>query len=219
MRYDEAGLAAFVAHQLNFVVPPPSPDLLIYIHEAVQRTDSCLSACGGRYFSREKMFSPYHSVQYGVFLYWLSRVMWERDGNGINAEKVYYLNRILNSVDLFYEVDLPRIWMCEHPLGSIMGRARYSDYFFFYQGCTVGGNRGSYPRIKEYVTMFSNSKILGNAQIGSHVIIGANAYVKDEDIPDNCIVSRESPNLTIKRKPQQEIADILRQIWLTQTAD
>ena len=61
MRYDEAGLAAFVAHQLNFVVPPP--DLLIYIHEAVQRTDSCLSACGGRYFSREKMFSHYHSVQ------------------------------------------------------------------------------------------------------------------------------------------------------------
>ena len=146
--------------------------------------------------------------------------MWERDGNGINAEKVYYLNRILNSVDLFYEVDLPRIWMCEHPLGSIMGRARYSDYFFFYQGCTVGGNHGSYPRIKEYVAMFSNSKILGNAQIGSYVIIGANAYVKDEDIPDNCIVFGESPNLTIKRKPQQEIADIiLRQIWLTQTED
>lgn len=68
--------------------------------------------------------------------------------------------------------------------------------------------------------MFSNSKILGNAQIGSHVIIGANAYVKDEDIPDNCIVFGESPNLKIKRKPQQEIADmILRQIWLTPKAD
>ena len=87
------------------------------------------------------------------------------------------------------------------------------------QNFVVPRNSVDLPRIKEYVAMFSNSKILGNAQIGSHVIIGANACMKDEDIPDNCIVSRESPNLTIKRKPQQEIADILWQIWLTQTAD
>lgn len=221
MKYDISALSSFVTHQLNTFFPPPLPSPVApYMQEAVQRTDICLSACAGRYSAPEKLFSPYHSVHYSVFLYWLSRVMWERDGDGINAERVYYLNRILNSVDLFYEMELPHIWMCEHPLGSIMGRAHYADYFFFYQGCTVGGNKGCYPQIQACVTMFSNSKILGNARIGSHVIIAANTYIKDEDIPDNCIVFGQSPNLTIKKKTRQEIADILRNgIWLAPEAD
>ncbi len=48
------------------------------------------------------------------------------------------------------------------------------------------------------ITMYSNSKILGKSKIGDNVIIGANAYVKDTDIPDNSMVFGEFPNLIIK---------------------
>lgn len=69
---------------------------------------------------------------YCILLYWLSRELFQ-NGKLELADKVYYLNKMLNAVELFYEVKLPAIWSCEHPLGSVMGRADYGDYFFFYQ--------------------------------------------------------------------------------------
>lgn len=143
----------------------------------------------------------------------MSRVAFEVDGNGENAEKFYYLNKILHSVDLFYAVELPSIWGGEHPLGSVMGRARYSDHFFFYQRCTVGGNKGKYPVLGEFVTMYSDSKILGNSNIGDNVIISANTYVKDEDVPNNSIVFGHSPDLVIKSKTEEEIRKMVSHIW------
>lgn len=46
--------------------------------------------------------------------------------------------------------------------------------------------------------MLSNSKVIGDCVVGSNVIIAANAYVKDQDIPSNSLVFGESPNLIIK---------------------
>ena len=50
------------------------------------------------------------------------------------------------------------------------------------------------------VQMCANSSIIGDCNIGDNVIIGANSGVKDENVPDNCIVFGYSPNLTIKQK-------------------
>lgn len=108
----------------------------------------------------------------------------EMDGNGNNAEKFYYLNKILNGVDIYYEVELPSIWWTEHPLGSVMGKAKYS-----------------------------NSKILGKTQIGNNVILSANSYVKDEIIPDNSVVFGMSPHLIIKTKTKEDIEEIYNNIW------
>lgn len=209
----EIEFASIVSHQLhsffNYTL-----DVSPYIPPAYQHSTDIFCRSANKYF-QSGTTSPFHSVQYCIFLYWLSHVMAEKDGNGQNAEKIYYLNKIINSVDLFYEVKLPRIWACEHPLGSIMGRATYSDNFFFYQGCTVGGNNGYYPNIGFNVTMYSNSKILGRCNIGNHVIIGANAYVKNTDIPDNCIVFGQTPNLTIKQRSCEEIQAMTSHIWKT----
>ena len=94
---------------------------------------------------------------------------------------------MLNGVGLFYAIELPEHWNCEHPLGSVMGRVQYGDYFFFYQGWAIVGNHTNYPVLGDYVTMYLNSKVLGKSHIENNVIIGANAYVKDTDIPDNSI--------------------------------
>ena len=98
---------------------------------------------------------------------------------------------------------LPEIWSCEHPLGAVMGRAVYGNRFFFYQGCTVGGsekgNETYYPIIGNDVLMYSNSKVLGRCRIGNHVVFAANAFVINQDIPDNCIVFGQRPNLVIKQ--------------------
>ena len=46
--------------------------------------------------------------------------------------------------------------------------------------------------------MLSNSKVIGDCAIGSDVIISANAYVKDTNIPAGSIVFGQSPNLIVK---------------------
>ena len=151
-------------------------------------------------------FNPYHSVQYMIFLYYLSHYLFLHGKECSQlCDKIYYLNKILNSVDLFYAIELPSHFGAEHPLGSVMGRAKYSDGFFFYQGCTVGGTRSVdgnlfYPEIGKNVWMYANSSILGKCRIGDNVNIGAGAIVKNQDIPGNCSVFGESPNLIIKKR-------------------
>ena len=43
------------------------------------------------------------------------------------ADKLYYLNKMMNGVDLYHQIELPAVWGCEHPMGSIMGRATFGE--------------------------------------------------------------------------------------------
>jgi len=121
-------------------------------------------------------------------------------GDSELADKIYYLNKTLNSFDLFYEIKMPNIFFLDHPYASILGRAQYKDYFIFQQNCTVGNNHGIYPTFGEYVWLFSNAAVIGDCNIGNNVFISIGAYVKDTDIPDNTIVFGKSPDLVIKSK-------------------
>ncbi len=166
------------------------------------------SHSNNKYFIHDNgdcIFNPYHSIQYMIFLYYLSHDIFKNTYSRLLCDKIYYLNKIFHSVDLFYAIDLPEYFGAEHPVGTVMGRAKYSNGFFFYQGCTVGGTRDKdgtlfYPTIGENCHMFCNSSILGNCHIGNNVNIGAGCIVKNQDIPNNSTVFGESPNLIIKSK-------------------
>lgn len=125
------------------------------------------------------------------------------------AEKSYYLNKMMNSVDWFYEVELPDIFFADHPLGCVLGRAKYADRFSVAQGCTVGNNHGIYPEIGENVTMHPMAMIVGKCKIGKNVEIAANAFIKDENVPDHSIVFGKSPDLVIVTKSEEEMRNRL----------
>jgi serine O-acetyltransferase len=168
-----------------------------------QRCEYNFSKNENKYYSRngETYFNPYHSGQYTVFLYYFSNTIFKEKKDYLQlADKLYYLNRTMNACDLFYEVELPEIFRLDHPLGTVMGRAKFGNYFAFSQSCTVGNNNNIFPVIGEHVTMSVNSMILGNSKIGDHVILGAAACVKDQDVPDNSLVFGSSPNLIIKNR-------------------
>ena len=180
----------------------------ICVDKAIEKSIYNFSMSNNKYFSvfedgaRITRFNAYHSIQWMTFLYYLSHELYLNKSS--LCDRVYYLNKILHSVDLFYAIDLPAVWSAEHPLASVMGRAKYNDGFFFYQGCTVGGTHDKegnryYPVLEENVHMFSNSSILGRCHIGKNVNIGAGCIVKNQDVPDNCTVFGESPNLIIKK--------------------
>lgn len=189
------------------------------VQEALGRLEKSFTKVKSDYFHKdgEVSFHIEHSVQYMMFLYFLSNSLY-RAGKADKASLVYYQNKIMNSVELFYAVEMPEYFCAEHPVGSVLGKASYGDYFFFYQGCTVGGNQKGteikYPIIGKYVTMYSNSKILGDCHIGNNVIISANTYVKDTDIPDNSIVFGQYPSLIIKKNQEIKLESIRKHLWL-----
>ena len=176
--------------------------------EALQKCEYNFGQSDNKYYRTKDgivRFDVCHSIQWMIFLYYLSNILYsQNDGKGL-CDKIYYLNKIMNGVDLFYAIELPSVFGAEHPLGTIMGRAKYGDGFFFYQGCTVGGYRDKegnlyYPKIGSNVRMFAHSAIIGKCIVGDNAQIGAGTIVKNQDIPANSVVFGQSPNLIIKRK-------------------
>ncbi|MEG0725234.1 MAG: transferase [Mucinivorans sp.] len=180
-------------------------DVLDTHYEAtLERTERCFAQTPNKYYQKDgqPFFSPYISTQYTIFLYYFANTIYKSAPSESEVcDKLYYLNKSLNSVDIYYAVALPDFFMCEHPVGSVMGRGKYGDGFAFFQHCTVGGNiNEEYPIIGNNVTMFVNSKIIGHSHIGNNVFVGADSCVKDADVPDNSIVFGSSPHLIFKTK-------------------
>lgn len=196
-----------------------SGEIEAFMEKALQRTECCFKQYNNKYYydADNVLFSPYHSGQYSIFLYYLANTIWEESKDRELCSVIYYLNKCLNSVDWFYEIKLPDSFAVEHPIGSVMGRAEYSNHILFYQGCTVGGSKRNgkplYPELGEFVTMFANSSILGACKIGKHVVLGAGTLVKNQDIPDYSMVFGSSPNLIIKNKTKYEMEDYHSYIW------
>lgn len=161
-------------------------------------------------------FNPLMSVHWMIFLYRLSNILY-KNGEGASADQVYYLNKIMHSIDWFYAIDLPIHFLCEHPLGSVLGKASYGDYLLIYQGTTVGGSIKAgvlyYPVFGENIIMFANSSVIGKCHVGCNVIISAGAKVVNQDVPSNSVVFGESPNLIIKVKDEKMMKAKINEYW------
>jgi serine O-acetyltransferase len=193
----------------------PCGDLLPYLHVTLERVEKCFKVTQNKYYKNWEggYFSPYHSGQYAIFLYCLANTIHRASGDVSLATKIYYLNKIMHSVDWYYEIELPEYWGVEHPLGSVLGRAKYGKGFFIYQGCTVGGNKEIYPELGKNVILYANATVLGGSKIGNNVVISTGATVKDESIPDCCLVFGQSPNLIIKRKDAAYMDELISKFW------
>ena len=123
----------------------------------------------------------------------------------------------MNSCEIYWNVELPDHFVVEHPIGTVLGKAMYGDFFCVYQGVTVGANfEGDdciWPAIGNNVTMYANSTIIGNCHIGSNVIIAASAFLIDCDVPDNSIVYGVYPNHRVITKTEEEIKRRGIRIW------
>ena len=216
-------LRNFIIRQLTNIYGISDYDLLYidkYLEYSIHRALFCFSHIKNKYFAPDDI-NVLHSGQYFMFLYYLANTIYSNEIKNktndidINArivcDKLYCLNKLLSSCEVYYEVELPEYFLVDHPLSSVIGRASIGNGFVFIQGCTVGGNNGIYPVIGKNVFMYSNSKILGKSRIGNNVLIGANTYIKDMDIPDNVIVFGQYPNVVLKYNHyetiQQKIAE------------
>ena len=198
-------LAKYVSTQLNNFFPDDNlttpQQLLEVINKAEERVFHCFSNIGKKYFYENGVTNFNHLIsdQYCMYIYMLSNHIYQNGGDENLATKLYYLNKALHTVDIFYTSQLPEIFLLVHPVGTIIGRGNFSDYFIAYQGCTVGClNEGIFPTFEGKTILYANSKVLGNCTIGDNVCFASDASVVNEDIPSNKIVIGKSPKLIVR---------------------
>lgn len=207
----ENELINYVTKQLNFHFPDHmvSADRLApCVHRALQRIEHCFSKINIKYYFDGNCltFNHLNTDQYAIFLYYLSNTIWREDNDDKLASKVYYLNKALNCLDAFYEVNLPDIFILVHPLGAVLGRGEYQDYFVAYQGATVGSNKNQeYPKIGKGVAMYGGSALIGNCKISDNCLISAGTMVMDKDVPPDMVVFGRYPDISYKKTKKSVI--------------
>lgn len=196
--------------------------------EAIRgRFHTCCRGLSNKYYRQPELYSPLHVGQYTLFLYYAANTLFRTNplGNEAICSKIYGLMKVVSGCDVFYQVSLPEVVMVEHPVGTVLGRAQYGNRLAVWQGVTVGGNlqtdgRGvEYPVLGDDVLLYSHAKVVGSCHIGSRVVISANAYVKDMDIPDDSIVFGQGRNVVVKplaETRQREIFADVFSAWCSQ---
>jgi serine O-acetyltransferase len=212
---NRSNLTAYVGRQLENLFPDgfALDDLPVFVDRALERLEYCFSRVRlkGYFDGGQSRFSHRHSDQYAVFLYYLSNSAFrEKPGHPI-AEKGYALNKALHALDVFYEVELPDIFAVQHPVGTVLGRAAYSNYFLCYQNCTVGANLDNdYPRFGQGIVMYGGGRVIGRTGVGDNTFVSTGAIVMDAGSLDgNCVLHGIYPKA--QRSPTQR--NVVRDIF------
>ena len=144
------------------------------------------------------VFDHNNADHMAAFLYFLGNSIWKSSGESELPVKLSYLNKILHGLDLFYSVGMPDVFLMVHPLGSVIGNARYSDYLVVYQNCTVGAVNNDYPVFGEGVVLYSRSSVVGKCRVGDDVVFSANSAIVNTDVPSRTVVLGTHPNCRFK---------------------
>ncbi len=205
-------LSGYVAAQLTHFFPDgltKGRELNRLVNVALQRSDHCFSQIKAKYYNEARgSLNHLHTDQYASFLYFLGNFAF-KENRPLLASKIFALNKALHALDIFYEVELPEVFYLEHPVGTVLGRAKYGNYFMVHQSCTVGSNvEDVYPILGEGVVMYAGSGIIGKSKLGNNCWLAYGAVLKNENVPANSIVFERSPKAVIKRTKRSVIRDL-----------
>jgi serine O-acetyltransferase len=210
-------LLNYVASQINTLFPDGSEvalrDLTQGHANALLRLEHCfIKLCVRKYcVGTNTYFNHLYSDQYLMYLWFLSNSLWKVGANPNVLNKVYLLNKCLHGFDCAFDTALPDIFIVIHGVGTVLGKARYSDYLTVYQGCTVGQTHGIYPRLGRGVGLGAGVAIIGNSNIGDFVSVGAGCSLVNSEIASGSSVFREPTGALVSR--QATPAAIARQYF------
>jgi serine O-acetyltransferase len=193
MSIDQHQLVEYLVRQINTFIPDGKVvavgDVIPHLDGIMDRTKFCFSKINNKYFfdGKDIFFNHLHSDQYAMFLYFACNTLYKNGADIRLCIKICQLNKYLHGIDAFYEVELPDIFLFVHPLGTVLGRGKYADYFLIYQRCGIGSNHDVYPVMKEYVTLRPGSSILGNCLVKENCTIAAGSLLLDKNLEKNSI--------------------------------
>lgn len=190
-RLSQSGLADFTCRQLEHFFPDgyvvDRNRLAANLGETLVRVEKCISHVrmwpSGR-------FDHLHSSQYCIYLYFLANTIWRNHGDAELCTRLFLLNKTLNGIDIFYEVELPEVFFIGHSVGIVLAKVSYGDFLVFYQNSTVGKNHGVSPVVGSGVVMYPNTAIIGRCSVGERTVLSQGTGLINTDSPGNCIAFR-----------------------------
>ena len=205
MTLNHRQLSAYVTRQINHFFDDGQPvrdeDVLALLPQALSRLEHCFTHIKNKYFfdGSGAVFNHLHGDQYSMFLYLLCNTAYKVFGAPEELPaKLFLLNKSLHGVDAFYEVELPSIFLFVHPLGTVLGRGCYSDYFLVYQRCGVGSNHDVYPTLGRYTTLRPGSSVLGKCTLGRNNTLAAESLLLDRDLLEDSVYIGNPRDFVIK---------------------
>lgn len=192
-------LSIYLSKQLTNFFPDgfdSEPTITAHIEEALSFTTNCVASIKNW---AANGFDYKISWQYATFLYFLSNTIWKRTGNSELPIRLFLLNKALNSIELFYEIELPEKFFLSHTPGLVFAKAKYSNYSVFHQNCTVGRSDDDRPILEEGVILYPNSMVIGKCLVRANTVISPGTKVINTDTPGNCLVfNGKGKNLVFK---------------------
>ncbi|MEP7301198.1 MAG: hypothetical protein ABI699_06695 [Caldimonas sp.] len=207
------GLLNYVGRQLDNFFPDgrgeaERPALQVQLEPALRRLERCIAEV--RMWTPGR-FDHLHSSQYTIFLYYLANTLWHAGTERALCNKLFGLNKALNGIDLFYEIELPEVFFIGHSVGIVLAKARYGNRLVLYQNCTVGKNHGDAPTLGEGVVMYPDSAVIGRCEIGPGTVIAQGTSIVNRSTPGNCMVfGGEAGDLVFKTPTRDVLADLFR---------
>lgn len=201
-------LVRYLGTQLDHFFPDGNNhDLSRVVALALEKLAFCLSRVKlPRYrIGSDVSFNHLHSEQFATFLYFASNMAWSYANDLALAEKLFYLNKILNGMICMYDTCLPDIFLIAHSVGIVLGKATYSDYLVVHQNTTVGTDKGIAPVLSERIVLYPGSAVIGCCTIGAGSVVSAHGLVLNQRVPDASVCFGRSPDLIIKRSSHPHI--------------
>ncbi|MES2025551.1 MAG: hypothetical protein V4448_08355 [Pseudomonadota bacterium] len=195
-------LAEYVAKQLGAFFPVGNIEsdkqrIFELLPDVIQRLKPILKAV--RCFD-SKIFNYIHSLQYTTFLYLLANEHWRKDPKSpIFADRLFYLNRALNSIDLFYSIELPSVFCIGHGgLGTVLGNVVYGERLVVFHNVTIGRVGDMRPKIGKNVVIYTGAVVTGNTMIGDGSVVSAGTILHNVEVPADVIAASVNGQIIFK---------------------
>jgi len=203
---DRETISFFVINQIKNIFP--SKDGVNFsiigknIGSALERTRVCINSVK---IWKRNYFNIFHSSQYCIFLYYLSNTIWKVTGDDEVPTKIFLLNKALNSIDLFYEIEMPERFFIGHSVGIVFAKATYSDFLAVYQNSTVGKNHSVAPIFDGPALLYPNTAVIGGSRIAPWTVVSVGTKIVNSDTVEDAIVFPSSTSSLVMKKGARNI--------------
>jgi len=197
----------YVERQIRQLVPDGAElgsGIEDHFNAALIETMQCLSPLKT---VRDKGFDYLVSWQYMAFVFYLSRRIWREGGGTELPVRLFLLNKALNGIDLFYEIDMPARFFIGHTVGCVFAKASYGDYLIVHQNCTVGRQQQHRPVLENGVVMFPGSCIVGDCLVRENTVLSAGVSLVNTSTPGNCYVFQGKSGRPVFKELNKYYAD------------
>lgn len=206
-RINENQLSDYVSNQVANLFPDGldiQSEIDKHIGESLHRLQKCINSIR---VWRDDYFDPFHSSQYCTFLYFLANTIWKSSGNVDVPTRLFLLNKALNGIDLYFEIDLPPIFFIGHSVGIVLAKAKYGNHLVIYQNSTVGKNHGVAPCLEDGVILYPNTAVIGSCIIGAGSVISQGVSVVNQNTEPGSVVYRGNGQQLVFKKQKFRILD------------